>query len=98
MNLKISNKNKELFKEIYNNNNLIIEYVVSYNNGFVEFKINTTIDNMPLTFNDLLKYSKTLKNIYETNNNPDFKLLITINNNRGVHKELFKIQYIESLD
>ncbi len=97
MTLKITNENKEIFKKIYNDNCLTIEYVVSYNTGFIHFKMQTTIDTMPLTFNDLLNYSKNLKNIYESNNNDNFKLLITINNCISVHKELFRIKYFEEI-
>ena len=97
MSLKISNENKEWFKKIYNNH-VIINYVISYNNGFISFDINTTIDNMPLNFNELFKYSKKLEKLYESNNNENFKLLITINNHIIEHKNLFKIQYIEYFD
>jgi hypothetical protein len=97
MTLSITNKNKEIFKQIYNNNTVVIEYIISYNNGFLYCKIKTTIDTMPLTFNDLLNLSKKLKNIYELNNNENIKLLITINNCVSKHKEIFKIEYLEEI-
>jgi hypothetical protein len=96
---KVSTENKAAFKNIYNDNNLIINYVVSYNNGFIQFNIETTIDNMPINLNELIKYNKNLENIYKSNNN--LKLLITINNNIIKYKnqkKVIKIQYLEEIN
>jgi hypothetical protein len=91
MTLKLSCEYKELFEKIYKDN-MYIEYVVSYNNGFIQFRINIDIQNIPTKVDELFKYHTNLINIYEQNNN--IKILITINK---TNKEHFKIQFIEEI-
>ncbi len=91
MNLKKSSEYKGLFEKIYKDN-IYIEYVISYNTGFIKFKINTDIKNIPTKLDELFKYHNNLINIYEQYNN--IKILITINT---INKEHFKIQFIEEM-
>ncbi len=87
--LKFSSEYKELFKKIYTDE-MNIEYIISYDNGFIKFKIITSIDNMPTRIDELFQYNSTLKNIYEQYN---INILITLNNNPT--NKHFKIQFIE---
>jgi hypothetical protein len=93
MSLKFSAEYKELFEKIYKDD-MNIEYIISYNSGFIKFKINTNISNLPTKIDELFKYNPNLKNIYEANK---INILITLNNNL-VNKQYFKIQFIEEIN
>lgn len=92
--LKLSNSCKEILKNIYND--VIIDYVISYNNSsnshFINFTILININDMPITIEELFKYNDKLKDIHNTYD--DLKILIMINNDHK-YKSHFKMEFID---
>ena len=92
--LKLSNYYKDVLQKIYND--VIIEYVISYNNNiisnFINFKILININDMPTTIEELFQYHNKLKDIYYTYNN--LKILIIINNDHN-NSSHFKMEFID---
>jgi hypothetical protein len=92
--LKLSNYYKEVLQKIYND--VIIEYVISYNNNiisnFINFKILININDMPTTIEELFKYHDKLQDINDTYDN--LKILIIINNDHKYAKH-FKMEFID---
>ena len=96
--LKLSNFYKEILQKIYND--VIIEYVISYNmnnnSNFINFKILININDMPTTIEELYKYHNKLKEIHNTYNtiNGNLKILVIINNDHKYAKHL-KMEFID---
>ena len=105
MTLRVSEEKNEIFYKIYEDNDLSIDYVVSFNNiidnhlntDFVKFRILTTVSNMPTTFENLIKHNKDLKEAYEIAKSYEtFKILVTINYHYK-YKKHFKMIYFEEI-
>ena len=95
--LKLSNYYKEVLQKIYND--VIIEYVISYNmnnnSNFINFKILININDMPTTIEELFKYHNKLEDIHNTYNaNGNLKILVMINNDHKYAKH-FKMEFID---
>ncbi len=80
--LKLSCEYKELLKNIFKDNTVIIDYVIAYNSAhvgnFINFKLTTIIDKMPTTIEELFKINN--RNIEDYITFDNINILITINN------------------
>ncbi len=94
MTLKLSSEYKKILKNIFTDNELYVNYVISYNNGFTEFGKFIQIDELPTTIDELLLLSKN-NNIKRIDKN----ILITINNSHknATNYKYFKIEFIETI-
>ncbi len=93
MKLKYSSELKEVFKNIYKDNELYVDYTIAFEGtkGFMNFGIFINIDELPTTIEELFKLSNKS---FDINN---IKMFIIIKNSykQGKDYKHFKIEFVE---
>ena len=93
MSLKYSSELKEVFKNIYKDNELYVDYIISYEGtkGFIHFGLFINIDELPITIEELFKLSNKTFDINNT------QIFIIIKNSYKQVKDYkhFNIEFVE---
>ncbi len=93
MTLKYSSELKELFKNIYKDNELHVDYTIAFEGtkGFINFGLFINIDELPTTFEELFKLSNKSFDI----NNINIFIIIKNSYKQVKDYEHFKIEFVE---
>jgi hypothetical protein len=95
MSLKLSSTYKEYLIKIFNDNEIIINYVVSHNKGAIEFTIITQAINIPTSIEELCSKYKKLNELYLDKSEKLLMLIIIKNSHK--HKKHLRIEYVEDI-